>query len=317
MTPGGWRYVAASVVGTSHEKLGGICQDANDCQVHLLPNGEKVFVAAVADGAGSALRGGDGDRHGQAQGGTDASRHAIRLDLAMTREKTCVHRDERCREDTFAEEILQQVGNPERGPQGVRDTGVPEVVGHRTLAQQAGQTREQDPGGDEERLASRGRLRRQGQRLFRRRGHEATALRAGRRPHTVCASNPVPEPGPRSLWIGLAPEPALVGLYHHVLALAPAKIGMRERDFAVRSIEHVQGDREGRSSGSKAGYSIAKPSSTCRTTLPTISNGESSLESTKTRTWEPRGGWTEVCISNAPLYEILARIPDPSSRPDE
>jgi serine/threonine protein phosphatase PrpC len=60
MTHGGWRYVAASVVGTSHEKVGGICQDANDCQVHLLPNGEKVFVAAVADGAGSALRGGDG-----------------------------------------------------------------------------------------------------------------------------------------------------------------------------------------------------------------------------------------------------------------
>jgi len=60
MTPGGWRYVAASVAGTSHEKLGGICQDAYDCQVHLLQNGEKVFVAAVADGAGSALRGGDG-----------------------------------------------------------------------------------------------------------------------------------------------------------------------------------------------------------------------------------------------------------------
>jgi hypothetical protein len=60
MTADGWRYVAASVVGTSHEKLGGICQDANGCQVHLLPSGEKVFVAAVADGAGSTLRGGDG-----------------------------------------------------------------------------------------------------------------------------------------------------------------------------------------------------------------------------------------------------------------
>ena len=60
MMPGGWRYAAASVVGTSHEKLGGICQDANDCRVQLLPNGETVFVAAVADGAGSASRGGDG-----------------------------------------------------------------------------------------------------------------------------------------------------------------------------------------------------------------------------------------------------------------
>ena len=60
MMPGGWRYVAASVVGTSHEKRGDTCQDANDCQVHRLPSGEKVFVAAVADGAASASRGGDG-----------------------------------------------------------------------------------------------------------------------------------------------------------------------------------------------------------------------------------------------------------------
>ena len=60
MTHGGWRYVAASVVGTSHEKSGGICQDANGCQIHLLPNGENVFVAAVADGAGSAPCGAEG-----------------------------------------------------------------------------------------------------------------------------------------------------------------------------------------------------------------------------------------------------------------
>lgn len=60
MTPGGWRYVAASVVGTSHEKLGGVCQDANDCQVCVLPDGDNVFVAAVADGAGSAAHGGEG-----------------------------------------------------------------------------------------------------------------------------------------------------------------------------------------------------------------------------------------------------------------
>jgi hypothetical protein len=40
--------------------MGGICQDANDCRVYVSLNGEKVFAAAVADGAGSALRGGDG-----------------------------------------------------------------------------------------------------------------------------------------------------------------------------------------------------------------------------------------------------------------
>ena len=60
MTQGGWRYVAASIVGTSHEKVGGACQDANDFQVYLLPSGENVLVAAVADGAGSAACGGEG-----------------------------------------------------------------------------------------------------------------------------------------------------------------------------------------------------------------------------------------------------------------
>jgi hypothetical protein len=60
MTQGGWRYIAASVMGTSHQKVGGTCQDANDCQVYRLPNGEKVLVAVVADGAGSAACGGEG-----------------------------------------------------------------------------------------------------------------------------------------------------------------------------------------------------------------------------------------------------------------
>src|SRR6516164_9563533 len=60
MNHGGWRYVAASVVGTSHVKMGGTCQDANDCQVYQLPSGEKVLVATVADGAGSAACGGEG-----------------------------------------------------------------------------------------------------------------------------------------------------------------------------------------------------------------------------------------------------------------
>jgi hypothetical protein len=60
MSMGGWRYVAASVIGTSHEKAGGTCQDANDCRIHALPGGEKVLTVAVADGAGSAVCGGEG-----------------------------------------------------------------------------------------------------------------------------------------------------------------------------------------------------------------------------------------------------------------
>ena len=60
MSMGGWRYVAASVIGSSHEKAGGACQDANDCQIYALPAGENVLAAAVADGAGSAACGGEG-----------------------------------------------------------------------------------------------------------------------------------------------------------------------------------------------------------------------------------------------------------------
>src|SRR5258707_15264612 len=60
MSMGGWRYVAASVIGTYHEKAGGTCQDANDCQIYALPAGEKVLAAVVADGAGSAVCGGEG-----------------------------------------------------------------------------------------------------------------------------------------------------------------------------------------------------------------------------------------------------------------
>jgi hypothetical protein len=60
MSLGGWRYVAASVIGTSHEKAGGTCQDANDCQIYSVPSGEKFLAAAVADGAGSAVCGGEG-----------------------------------------------------------------------------------------------------------------------------------------------------------------------------------------------------------------------------------------------------------------
>ena len=60
MKLGGWRYVAASVVGTSHEKASGTCQDANDCQIYSTPTGEKVLAAVVADGAGSAVCGGEG-----------------------------------------------------------------------------------------------------------------------------------------------------------------------------------------------------------------------------------------------------------------
>ncbi len=48
-----WRVVAASVRGTSHERVKQLCQDAHHWE--MLPEG--VLVAAVADGAGSATLG--------------------------------------------------------------------------------------------------------------------------------------------------------------------------------------------------------------------------------------------------------------------
>lgn len=48
-----WQVVAASVRGTSHEKVRQLCQDAHHWE--MLPEG--VLVAAVADGAGSATLG--------------------------------------------------------------------------------------------------------------------------------------------------------------------------------------------------------------------------------------------------------------------
>ena len=53
-----WRVVAASVAGSSHEKRGQPCQDANHWQT--LPGG--ILIAAVADGAGSANLGEVGAR---------------------------------------------------------------------------------------------------------------------------------------------------------------------------------------------------------------------------------------------------------------
>ncbi|MFM9940580.1 MAG: PP2C family serine/threonine-protein phosphatase [Hyphomicrobiaceae bacterium] len=55
-----WHYAAASVAGTSHAGGGSGCQDAHHCAVVADAGGRNVFVAVVSDGAGSAMRGGEG-----------------------------------------------------------------------------------------------------------------------------------------------------------------------------------------------------------------------------------------------------------------
>lgn len=55
-----WRVVSGSVVGTSHVAAGLGCQDSCWAQVDTTPGRSPILSIFVADGAGSALRGGDG-----------------------------------------------------------------------------------------------------------------------------------------------------------------------------------------------------------------------------------------------------------------
>lgn len=51
-----WRFAKACVIGAAHERAGRACED----RVKVERIGRDVLVGAVADGAGSARRGGDG-----------------------------------------------------------------------------------------------------------------------------------------------------------------------------------------------------------------------------------------------------------------
>ncbi|TXC66049.1 protein phosphatase 2C domain-containing protein [Piscinibacter aquaticus] len=55
-----WRLVYASEVGTSHAHAGTPCQDSCWAQVDQLADGQPLLSLFVADGAGSAAKGGEG-----------------------------------------------------------------------------------------------------------------------------------------------------------------------------------------------------------------------------------------------------------------
>lgn len=57
-----WRFAQASIVGRSHQRRDQAGQDATGCQIVTRPDGSEYLIASVADGAGSASRGGDGAR---------------------------------------------------------------------------------------------------------------------------------------------------------------------------------------------------------------------------------------------------------------
>lgn len=55
-----WRLVYASEIGTSHQFNGSACQDSCWAKVDQLANGQPFLSMFAADGAGSAVKGGEG-----------------------------------------------------------------------------------------------------------------------------------------------------------------------------------------------------------------------------------------------------------------
>jgi hypothetical protein len=55
-----WKYISASVLGTSHGRTETPCQDSNGCRVFTTKNGSEVLVAVASDGAGSSKRSEEG-----------------------------------------------------------------------------------------------------------------------------------------------------------------------------------------------------------------------------------------------------------------
>lgn len=55
-----WLLVNASVIGTSHVHSGAACQDSCWAETHLMSNQQPMLSLFVADGAGSAIKGGEG-----------------------------------------------------------------------------------------------------------------------------------------------------------------------------------------------------------------------------------------------------------------
>ncbi|UOG91275.1 MAG: protein phosphatase 2C domain-containing protein [Candidatus Thiothrix sulfatifontis] len=55
-----WRIVAASAAGTSHTATGGECQDSCFASIESASDKDSLLYMFVADGAGSAMRGGKG-----------------------------------------------------------------------------------------------------------------------------------------------------------------------------------------------------------------------------------------------------------------
>jgi hypothetical protein len=89
-------------------------------------------------------------RHHQDEQRGDGARHTIGLAPVAARQQRGIDRNERCRQRTLAEEVLQHVRNAQRGVEGVgRIVAEAEIMREDPLANQAGDAAEENAGGDE------------------------------------------------------------------------------------------------------------------------------------------------------------------------
>ncbi len=87
-------------MGTSHERVGGVCQDSNACVVlPNLPDGD-ILLAVVADGAGSAQ---------QAEIGSAIACRSIQRSVALFLETGCLHEIKRRTAEKWVRALQREI----------------------------------------------------------------------------------------------------------------------------------------------------------------------------------------------------------------
>ena len=150
--------------------------------------GNRILTIAIVSAPLFALESGRDQRHEQRRGEDaeqyedrrdereqcgDRSGHSRGLLMLLTRDERRIDRNKRRRQRTFAEQVLQKIGDPEGRHERVGRVGEAEVLSEESLADEAGEAAAEDPEGDERRGAVHGlyaspQRRRDAKNLFRR-----------------------------------------------------------------------------------------------------------------------------------------------------